>query len=51
MKVELGNPVFFLLRKESCLQGWPMGMRVEESWKKRMLIGNGSDTGSRFARP
>jgi len=51
LKVELGKPVSFLPRKESWLQGRPIGMRVEENWRKRRLICNGSDTGSKFARP
>ena len=51
LKEELGKPVFFLRQEDSRSQGWPMGVRVEESWRKRMLIGNRSDTGSKFARP
>ncbi len=50
LKVELGKPVSLLPRKDSQPQGWPMGMRVEERWRKRMLFCNGSDTGSKFAR-
>jgi len=51
LKVELGKPGFPLLRKDSRPQGWPMGMRVEDRWRKRMLFCNGADTGSKFARP
>ncbi|MBT4874077.1 MAG: hypothetical protein HON48_02535 [Desulfobacula sp.] len=51
LKVELDKPVSLLLRKESWLQGWPMGVRVEKRWRKRRLICNGSDTSSKFARP
>jgi len=50
LKVELGKPVFFLPRKDSRSQDWSMGMRVKEGWRKRRLICNGSDTGSKFAR-
>jgi len=45
------SPISLLPEKDSEPQGWPMGMQVEESWKKRRLICNGSDTGSKFARP
>ena len=51
LKVELGKPVLLLLWKDSRPQGWPMGMRVEERWKKRMLFCNGADKGSKLARP
>ena len=30
LKVELGKPIFLLLRKDSKPQGWLMGVRVEE---------------------
>ena len=48
LKVELGKPVFLLHWKDSRPQSLPMGMRVEERWRKRMLICNGSDTGSKL---
>ena len=44
LKAELGKPVFLLPRKDSRPQGQPMGVRVEERWRKRTLICNGSDT-------
>jgi|SaaInl7_200m_RNA_FD_contig_121_49482_length_591_multi_13_in_0_out_0_1 hypothetical protein len=51
LKVELGKPVFLLWKKDSRPQGLPMGLRVEDRWRKRMLFCNGADTGSKFARP
>ncbi len=51
LKVELGKPVFLLSKKDSRSQDWPTGMRVEERWIKQRLVCNGSDTGSKFARP
>jgi hypothetical protein len=50
LKAELGKPVFLLPWKDSKPQGWPMGVRVEESQRKRTLSCNGADTGSKFAR-
>jgi len=44
LKVELGKPVRLLPWKDSEPQGWPMGVRVEESWGKQMLFCNGTDT-------
>ncbi len=50
LKVELGKPVYLLRLEDSRSQGLPIEMRVEERWRKRMLICNGSDMGSKFAR-
>jgi hypothetical protein len=43
LKVELGKPVFLLIRKT-------YGNAGRGGWRKRMPTCNGLDTGSRFAR-